>query len=660
MKKIIVLFLLFTGFGYSQNPVMRNSIRKQVNQEQLDLIIVDFDKQKTQNDLELEVLKKTQPALFQRDSISSFIEIQRVDPNGVPIYYKLNNVYAAGISQVPALHNGKGSQKLTGKGMLIGILDGDVVFDRHREFITNSYNSRVKLLEIEFYKNHKSYTASQQENSTRLHATHVAGTLVASGITPKAKGIAPEAELYSYTWKDDYLKILDIARQGVLVSNHSYGIAAINDRGVALVPEDYFGTYNSDALNFDRVGYEFSYFQSVISAGNDRNDYLILNPSKQGFDLLLGFSNAKNPIVVGAVANGQTSTINQTYYSSYGPTSDLRVKPDIVAYGENVYSTAFDSQVNLSNQYKDDVYAVRSGTSMAAPVVSGILTLWQQWAIVNMEFPLKAASVKAIMIHTAKKMQAHDGPSAKYGWGLIQAHNGVSLLDAVQSGRASILEGSLFEGNTFENEVNLEHDSDKIIFTLVWTDPPAVDKIKYPQYKYDKDLVNDLDIQVLYNDQVHYPYKLNYDKGEPSVEVGVNDVDNVEKIEIFNARKGRYKVVITHKGEIVGKDQGFSLIVSDQHWQGLTGIENHKQPNIVDFIAWPNPTKNILNIEVPKNIVFKENRMSIFDANGRLFFSRIVSSTDRYKVEVGGFPIGMYFIIIESNGVQYRSNFIKN
>src|SRR5690606_21953592 len=167
-------------------------------------------------------------------------------------------------------------------------------------------------------------------------------------------------------------------------SNHSYGIVLgfTQDEGgwswtgnsSISTQEDYrFGFYSSQSRTIDNIAFNAPYYTIVWAAGNDRSDTGDgTRPADgnggTGYDCIGPEASAKNNITVGAVLkvsnyNGPSSVV-MSNFSSWGPTDDGRIKPDLVGAGVSIYSTG----VSSSGQ---DTYSFAQGTSMSAPNATG-------------------------------------------------------------------------------------------------------------------------------------------------------------------------------------------------------------------------------------------------------------------------------------------------
>lgn len=102
-------------------------------------------------------------------------------------------------------------------------------------------------------------------------------------------------------------------------------------------------------------------------------------------------ANAKDAIAVGSVHKSKPHTYGVSYFSSKGPTGDGRHKPDLVAPGEKVISCSIHG--NKGYEYEE-----RSGTSMAAPHISGSIAAFLS---AHPEFRGDPTTVKDIFLKSA-------------------------------------------------------------------------------------------------------------------------------------------------------------------------------------------------------------------------------------------------------------------
>ena len=82
-------------------------------------------------------------------------------------------------------------------------------------------------------------------------------------------------------------------------------------------------------------------------------------------------ANLEEAVVVGSVHKESPHIYGGSYFSSRGPTADGRQKPDVVAPGERILSCR--NKPVGRKQSVEELYVELSGTSMAAPHVSGQL-----------------------------------------------------------------------------------------------------------------------------------------------------------------------------------------------------------------------------------------------------------------------------------------------
>lgn len=618
MKKIILL-LLFVNNSFSQNEVERNRIVDSYNKSVVDSIKLGYQNYMSeQNYLISEYLQKNQQNNIDRFSLQRIVD-------GNPIFFATDNASSVSSIRGNSLYPG-GSLGLnvTGQGITVGVWDGGKVRDTHQEL-----TGRITL----------------GDSSTDLssHGTHVTGTIMAQGVVATRRGFAYQASGMTHDWTNDINEMITYASSGYLVSNHSYGNIAAN------LQTYYFGNYNSQSIEIDNVMNAFPYYQVVKSAGNDRNNTSIFQVNlKGGYDLLSGVSTAKNVLTVAAVEEVNTYSgpedVVMSSFSNYGPTDDGRIKPEISAKGVNIFST---------NSPSNTAYTQLSGTSMAAPAITGLIALLQKHY--NNLYPstyMKAASVRGLLCQSVREAGLSDGPDYEFGFGLADGYNAANVI--TNKGSSAIFsELNLANSATYTISFAINTVQD-INVVIAWNDPTGSSNVVNDEDNRTPRLRNNLDLKVIKNGTIFYPWKL--DPDQPSAAAtnsSDNDVDNIEKIQIFNAEPGNYTIQVNHKGSLVGGSQDYTLIATTTN--GLT----LNSPDFVadnNFFVYPIPAKDLINFSNPNNFDIKQ--VTITDVTGKLVVSNPIISSN--SIDVSNLQAGVYFITFATDAGTTVKKFIKN
>ena len=347
------------------------------------------------------------------------------------------------------------------------------------------------------------------------HASIMATMLAGAGNTsPFAKGAA----WGSFVSSSDFANLLPDAdsvyrNYRISVQNHSYGTAI----------ENYYG---ADATAFDESTKNNPSLLHVFSSGNSGTATSTSGTYSgiQGLANITGsFKMAKNIITVGA-----TDSFNHVVGpSSKGPAYDGRVKPELVAFGQD-------------------------GSSGAAALVSGTVALVQQgYKSLHNVLPSNALT-KSVLLNSADDIET---PQVDYssGFGALNAYNAVN----------TIFQNRFFEGSISQNEVksfniSIPPNIAQARFTLVWMDPPAPANAS-------KALTNDLDaqLQLPSSGQVWLPWVLSAVPNKDSLLAGarrkIDTLNTVEQITVDFPTAGNYNLNVIGSRIQQGPSQAFAL-----------------------------------------------------------------------------------------------------
>lgn len=678
MKKLITFTLLcFYSISFAQDEsFIRKTIvaRSMFNERE---ILADFKhRQLLRQERIYKAVKEQGVAYNYISNEGVYNELVDIYPDGTPLYYQSSNSKAGQLANITTIQKGgKYNLNLTGKNVLIGVFDATPTFKKHNEFRDRASQIHIKS---EVVSDNAPLSERRSFQFAQEHATHVTGTIFAKGVEPEAKGLAPDVELYSFDWKSDELNMHKIAKIGALTSNHSYGTTVILN-GELIIDQKLVGIYDWKAESFDRVTFFNKNYLPVIAAGNDHEYAELLNKENTEYNNLVGISVAKNTLVVGSInqIDGElnNNNVNIASSSNYGPTKDFRIKPDLVAKGVALYSTINDYSRTDDYILRTDKYTYLSGTSMAAPVVTSLVALLQEWAIKSFRTPLKASSIKGVLIHTAyelnkiidqktqKVKHLNKGPNAIYGWGAIDADKAMTLLNNLAVNKSYIIESELASMTTKKYIINNVYEDNELEATLVWTDPANVFDYSYVTLDIAKvSLVNDLDMRIKNNNIEFYPWALAKDIYNPVAIEKDNDVDNVERITRKKVSKGETVLTITYKGEIVLGKQEYSLIISSkepvsiieivENKSDLVAIErpvdNHRKEkvNALDITVWPNPVQDIIYLEYDSD-KFNIYEVQVYDINGKLL--KRINNLEEKSISLVQLSKGRYLIKFITN-----------
>jgi hypothetical protein len=292
------------------------------------------------------------------------------------------------------------------------------------------------------------------------------------------------------------------------ISNHSYNFASTT------CSES--GSYIPEAADLDKLVYNNKTMLPIVAVGNTATtNCAVATDTFSSVDI--GFQGCKNVITVGWLFSNGRIVEN----SGRGPTTDGRLKPELVAKG-------FGVQTILPNNGFGQVY----GSSYAAPLVAGLTAqLYQKYKQQFTVYP-NSALIKSILCNTAEDL-GKSGPDYIYGFGIPNARKAVYSIE-----NNLFQENSISQNETKTHQFNVPTNISKINVTLCWTD-------KEGNPISNKSLVNNLDLKLVTpNGDTILPWVLNPSQPKNMALRGIDNLNNIEQITLNSVQAGQYTIVV--------------------------------------------------------------------------------------------------------------------
>ena len=516
--------------------------------------------------------------------LAAIPQIREINPH-TPA--RLHNNIAAEIINIKKLQN---DHELDGRGQVIAIADTGL--DKGNNDVTMLADFRNRIIRI--------YALGRAGDGSDIdgHGTHVAGSVLGDGSNSngKIRGMAPAAKLVFQSVLDATRRLggldsmsdlgnglFDVARDsGAMVHTNSWG--ATRDEEHGNFPN---GTYDDQSRQTDTFAFNNRNFLICFSAGNDGR-YKIHNevspPGTAKNVLTIGASESlrtlpasvsfpsspKNPNGLTLNLAEQADNINHVaVFSSIGPVSNNRRKPDVVAPGSWILSTRSSVATadigpdGLANTQDEDgiytreeavgrglpggpIYGTReentpapppdsgpsapqsymylSGTSMATPITAGSCLLIRQYLVEKLGHIPSAALIKALMINGAIDM-GMGIPDNRQGWGRIDLNNTLFPPGSDKVLFDDKLDNAVSTADIRVYRLSVSSQFTPLAVTLVWRDAA------------DDTIQNRLHLRVIH-----------LDSGTVSTSDDFDDIrNNVQKVLISSPKPGLYGIEVEGK-----------------------------------------------------------------------------------------------------------------
>ncbi|RYD22053.1 MAG: hypothetical protein EOP88_09325 [Verrucomicrobiaceae bacterium] len=506
---------------------------------------------------------------------------------------KPNNDRARVLVNVPPVQTGVSG--LTGAGVIVGIADTGID-DLHADFGTRIIH-RIG-------RGRPGITTDPHG-----HGTHVAGSVLGDGAASSGlhSGMAPAATLVFQSLLDNGgqlgglpVDLNDLFGEayalGARIHNNSWGSGTFSRYTAGASEVDEFVHDNRDMLIVISAGndgiessrtYSATGFVDWLSIGSPATAKNALTVGASRSDRTTGGDSAstwaawmpkryKNPPIAHETVSGDPESL--AAFSSRGPCDNNSIKPDLVAPGTSILSAKsglaadvnFEEVVPPPLPHLTHTYGYMSGTSMAAPVVSGCAALVREYYVRQRNHEPSAALLKATLVNGTRMLKGRDatalpGTSPNYH----QGHGCIDMLRTVPSPDNPELALHFIDnwkqpGTHFTStgqykryafKVGATGPTPLLRVTLAYTDVPG------------RSLQNDLNVYLVLPGNG----KVIGNHGRNTALPGPDHENNVEVLSLENPVPGNYMVVV-FAYNILWSGQDFALVLTGGNVGSLTQV----------------------------------------------------------------------------------------
>lgn len=408
------------------------------------------------------------------------------------------------------------SKGLYGQGQIVAVLDTgidpDMCYFRDTTLGlpptnacnggTTVNNAQRKVIAVDFlHSTECTGGIASNEWDTQDHGTHVAGTVAGDNFANlltrnPGDGMAPGAKLVIQDGGYAVNNCADLPGIGCPVVDLNPIFQQTYDQGARIHTNSWGDNENATVQNnystasqdVDEFMWNHKDFLIFFAAGN----------SGSAAGSVGSPSTNKSGVSVGATLRG-TSANSMATFSSCGPTSDGRLKPEITVPGSSIISADSDNSTTTNNCGTKS----SSGTSMATPGAAGLTALIRQYytegwypsgtKIGADAITPSASLLRATLINSAVNMTGTTAiPANCQGWG--RATIDESLFFAGESRKLKIKENTTgfasgSSGQDFTYTYTVQGSSQALKVTLAWTDYPSTPAAN-------PNINNDIDLRV--------------------------------------------------------------------------------------------------------------------------------------------------------------------